>query len=103
MSSKGSPMTGEEAIERLHELRRGIDNLDAALIHLLAERFRFTREVGALKAAHDMPPGDPEREARMLERLRQLAGDSGLDPDFAEKLLRFIIKEVIQHHLALKG
>jgi len=40
----------------LHQLRKSIDNIDAALVHLLAERFRTTQQVGKLKAALSMPP-----------------------------------------------
>ena len=81
--------------------RASIDNIDAALIHMLAERFRCTQAVGKLKAAHGLPPADPEREARQIARLRQLAKDANLDPDFAEKFLNFIIHEVIRHHEAI--
>lgn len=84
--------------EELLQYRKSIDNLDTALIHIIAERFRITKAVGALKAEHDLPPGDPTRERQQAERLRALAQDADLDPDFAEKLLRFIIDEVIQHH-----
>lgn len=84
--------------EELLQYRKSIDNLDTALIHIIAERFRITKAVGALKAEHDLPPGDPTREKQQAERLRALAQDADLDPDFAEKLLRFIIDEVIQHH-----
>ncbi len=83
---------------RLVEYRRSIDNIDAALIHLLAERFKITKAVGAYKAAANLPPADPAREAAQLERLRTLAEDAGLDPAFSEKFLRFIVAEVIQHH-----
>ena len=82
----------------LLRLRASIDNLDAALVHVLAERFRCTQQVGVLKAAHHMPPADPEREARQIERLRRLAAEARLDPEFAEKFLNFIIAEVIHHH-----
>lgn len=34
----------------LDVLRRSIDNIDAALVHLLAERFKATQAVGLLKA-----------------------------------------------------
>ena len=85
-------------IEQLHQHRASIDNFDAALIHILAERFRKTKEVGALKAAHDLPPSDPAREGEQIARLRELAQQSDLDPDFAEKFLEFVIREVIQHH-----
>lgn len=83
---------------QLAEYRRSIDNIDAALVHLLAERFKITKAVGRHKAAVDLPPADPERERVQLDRLRALAEDSGLDPSFSEKFLRFIVDEVIQHH-----
>ncbi|MBT5576348.1 chorismate mutase [Pontimonas sp.] len=82
----------------LVQLRKSIDNIDAALIHLLAERFRTTQQVGQLKADLQLPPSDPAREARQIERLRSLAKDADLDPEFAEKFLGFILAEVIQHH-----
>ena len=91
------------ATDQLNHYRASIDNLDAALIHILAERFRITKEVGQLKAENDLPPADPAREARQVERLRQLAIEADLDPDFAEKLLNFIIKEVIRHHEQARG
>ena len=78
--------------------RDTIDNLDAALVHLLAERFRCTQQVGLLKARLDLPPADPGREQQQVARLRALAEDSGLDPIFAEKFFTFIVAEVIQHH-----
>lgn len=87
--------------EALVTLRRSIDNIDAALIHMLAERFRCTQAVGRLKARHDMPPADPVREAQQVARLRQLADEAQLDPDFAEKFLAFVIREVIHHHEAI--
>lgn len=86
------------ATEQLANYRVSIDNIDAALIHMLAERFRCTKAVGELKAAHGLPPADPAREAQQIARLRQLAKDSHLDPDFAEKFLNFVVKEVIRHH-----
>ncbi|MEZ5789982.1 MAG: chorismate mutase [Nitratireductor sp.] len=85
-------------MDELKNFRASIDNLDAALIHILAERFRITKAVGELKARHELPPADPEREKRQVERLRALAQQADLDPDFAEKLLNFIIREVIRHH-----
>ena len=83
---------------QLGNYRQSIDNIDAALVHMLAERFRCTKEVGVLKAKYDLPPADPAREEFQIERLRRLAKDANLDPDFAEKFLNFVIKEVIRHH-----
>jgi len=86
---------------QLAQYRASIDNIDAALIHMLAERFRCTQAVGHLKAAYGLPPADPSREAEQIARLRRLADDANLDPDFAEKFLNFIIREVIRHHEAI--
>ncbi|MTI18459.1 chorismate mutase [Rhodobacteraceae bacterium RKSG542] len=90
-----------QAQEILGSLRSSIDNIDAALVHMLAERFRCTQAVGKLKAEYALPPADPAREKSQIERLRQLAVDANLDPDFAEKFLNFIVKEVIRHHEAI--
>ncbi|MBR6460027.1 MAG: chorismate mutase [Actinomycetaceae bacterium] len=89
--------------EDLKRYRQTIDNLDAALVHILAERFRCTQNVGRLKAEHDLPPSDPAREEEQVARLRRLAEESGLDPHFAEKFLRFIVAEVIRHHEEIAG
>jgi chorismate mutase len=86
----------------LQRLRASIDNIDAALVHLLAERFKCTQRVGEFKATHGLPPADPAREAEQIKRLRDLAAAAKLDPDFAEKFLNFIVQEVIRHHVAIK-
>ncbi|CAM1639256.1 Chorismate mutase II [Bartonella choladocola] len=93
-------MSDTKIPEELVQLRESIDNFDAALVHILAERFRCTKAVGVLKAKYGLPPADPSREKRQVERLRKLAEESHLDPDFAEKFLNFIVKEVIRHHEA---
>ena len=83
--------------------RASIDNIDAALIHMLAERFRITKAVGEYKARTSLPVSDPGREERQIARLRALAEDANLDPDFGEKFIRFIIDEVIRHHEKAKN
>ena len=90
------PVTAE-----LLRLRDSIDNMDAALIHLLAERFKITQQVGVLKAEHGLPPADPAREAEQIARLRSLAVQAKLDPEFAEKFLGFVVAEVVRHHEAI--
>ena len=87
----------------LEEIRASIDNIDAALIHVLAERFKYTKRVGRLKADHDLPPSDPAREERQITRLKALALEADLDPAFAEKFLNFIVAEVIRHHEDIRG
>ena len=89
--------------EVLSGYRKSIDNIDAALVHLLAERFKVTQAVGRHKASSGLPPADPGREERQIARLRRLAEEAELDPEFSEKFLRFIIDEVIRHHERLRG
>ncbi|RMB11871.1 chorismate mutase [Eilatimonas milleporae] len=84
--------------QKLREYRESIDNIDAALVFLLAERFKITKKVGFYKKEHDLPPADPSREGEQIERLRTLARSANLDPAFSEKFLQFIIREVIRHH-----
>jgi chorismate mutase len=88
----------EDPTAQLLSLRESIDNVDAALVHLLAERFKFTQKVGRLKATHGLPPADPERERQQIIKLKALATESHLDPVFGEKFLNFIIAEVIHQH-----
>lgn len=87
----------------LARYRDSIDNIDAALVFMLAERFKITQAVGEYKAKISLPPADTAREERQIERLRQLARDAKLDPDFTEKFLRFIIDEVIRHHQQIRN
>ena len=84
--------------DELARFRASIDNIDAALIYLLAERFKVTQEVGRYKATAGLPAADPAREGQQVARLRLLAEEAGLDPVFSEKFLRFIVAEVIHHH-----
>lgn len=92
------PDTTTLAAQLLKEHRESIDRLDAILVFTLAERFKHTRAVGQLKAAHDLPPSDPAREAAQIDRLEELAKSADLDPEFAREFLNFIIAEVIRHH-----
>ena len=87
----------------LAEMRASIDNVDATLIYVLAERFRLTKRVGVFKAKHNLPPADPAREKEQVRRLRKIAREADLDPAFAEKFFNFIVKEVIRHHETLRS
>jgi len=98
-TNRGSRQMSDDVLDAY---RSSIDNIDAALIHMLAERFKVTQAVGRYKAQAGLPPADPSREERQIARLRQLAEEARLDPEFSEKFLRFIIDEVIRHHERLR-
>ena len=84
--------------ETLAGYRSSIDNIDAALVLLLAERFKITQRVGAYKASAGLPAADPEREREQISRLGEVAASAGLDPSFSEKFLRLVFAEVRRQH-----
>ena len=101
MSTEANADDVERARTLLKDLRGSIDRIDAAIVYMLAERFRCTEAVSHLKAEHKLPPADKTREEEQIARLRRLAEDANFNPDFAVKFLNFIITEVIRHHEAV--
>ncbi len=89
-------------MKELSQLRDSLDNLDLALISILAERFKITDRVGCLKKEHQLAPVDQQREKEQFERIRELAVSCGLAPRIAEKVLRLIIDEVVKRHKEIR-
>jgi chorismate mutase len=94
MTMSSSPKTPEELVD----LRVRIDKIDSALISYLAERFRLTEQVGYVKAKSGIFPIDNAREQAQARRMAELAEHEGLNPIFAQKLLKLIIDEVVKRH-----
>ena len=46
-----------DAVAKIAALRQSIDNVDTAIVSLLAERFKYTSQVGVLKARAGFAPG----------------------------------------------
>ncbi|WP_243390249.1 chorismate mutase [Bifidobacterium margollesii] len=87
-----------EAVKRIEALRQTIDNIDGAVIHLLAERFKATASVGVLKAGAGFAPADYKREDYQIARLQRIAIDAGLDPNIAEMYREFVVTESKKRH-----
>ena len=87
-----------DAVAKIAALRQSIDNVDTAIVSLLAERFKYTSQVGVLKARAGFAPADYKREDYQIERLHRIAVDAGLDPDIAEMYREFVVAEVKRRH-----
>ncbi|MBJ7537270.1 chorismate mutase [Marinomonas transparens] len=82
----------------LEELRSSIDNIDNAIVAMLAERFKVTNKVGHYKAENNLPAQDVGREQQQYERMQALAFQYGLDPEFAQHFLSVIVTQVVENH-----
>jgi chorismate mutase / prephenate dehydratase len=75
----------------LEDLRRNVDDVDARIIKLLAERMKLSGEIGAEKARNSKPLTDAGREAIVLDHIRKLAKDEGINADAVESIYRRVI------------
>lgn len=81
----------------LAELRGQIDEVDAALVDLLARRLELVAQVGEVKGRHGLPIYAPERERAMIAAKRELASGRGVPPDLVEDVLRRCMREAYTH------
>ncbi|NEG70306.1 chorismate mutase [Bifidobacterium choloepi] len=87
-----------DAVAKIAQLRQSIDNIDMAIVAMLAERFKCTAQVGVLKAKAGFAPADYKREEFQLERFRRIAAAAGLDPQIAEMYRDFVVTEAKKRH-----
>ncbi len=86
----------------LQDLRKQIDEADQQWLSALARRFAVTKQVGELKSANNMPLVDPDREARQMAHIAEIAKEHGVNPKLAQDILRLIIDEVVKNHSAIR-
>lgn len=80
----------------LDQLRHEIDAIDTQLVELLAKRQSVTTKVGEYKKQVGKAIYDPEREASLINKRREMAESISLNPDLIEDLLRRIMRESYQ-------
>ncbi len=85
----------------LDDLRARIDQLDRALIAVVAERLAVCREVADRKEAAGTAVIQPARVREVVTSRRQQAIEAGVDPDFAEQLFRVLLTET--HRIEVAG
>jgi chorismate mutase-like protein len=94
-------MSETTSSQDLGGLRARIDQLDAALIAIVAERLAVCREVAAVKQHSDTPVIQPTRVRDVVTSRRQQAIEAGVDADFAEQLFRVLLTET--HRIEVAG
>lgn len=78
--------------DRIEALRSEIDEINARLMQLIAERQHLSLAIGAIKAERGLPLYSHEREAMLLARFRSDALEHGLDPDYVEELMNVVLR-----------
>lgn len=76
----------------LARLRSAIDELDRVLVKLLNQRAKYAMEVGALKAALELPIYSPEREKIVMDNVEK-ENRGPLSPDGLRRLFERIVDE----------
>ncbi len=92
-------MSDDEQMKILKGFRDRIDTLDNRIVELLRERFDIVQQVGHLKARNGLVLVQTGRVIEVLERVRNLARENGLDPDFVASLYQ----TMIDHAHVLEG
>lgn len=82
----------------LADMRKSIDNIDNAIVAMLAERFKVTEQVGHYKAENNLPAKDESREAEQYQRMHELAERYGIEADITGAYLDTVIAAVVQKH-----
>jgi len=82
--------------EELVALRKEVDRIDDELVRLIAKRADTTAEIGLVKKKDKLKVRDVEREKQVLDRVGDLSGSLGLDPDQTRELFRQIISESVR-------
>jgi len=75
----------------LEELRKRIDELDASIVRLLAERIKISEQIGSEKREQGKQIEDSEREKTVLEHVNQLAREANISQGDVESIYRQIM------------
>ena len=81
---------------KLEEIRKLLDKTDRKIVEALAERQKLVREVSSFKIDKTKNIRDLGREEQLLNRIKELAREAGLDRYFAEQLFRDIIHHSVR-------
>ncbi|HYK94187.1 MAG TPA: chorismate mutase [Thermoplasmata archaeon] len=90
-------MAGQDPISRGQDggwaIREELERVDLRLVDLLADRLELVQRLWSYKRAHALPLVDPSQEEKVVARAVLAAGRRGMEPRFAERLFRELIRE----------
>ena len=94
--------TDPDTCHTMAELRVIIDGIDDELVTLLAARQACIDRAVAIKSAEGLPANIPERVREVLDRVRDQANATGLDPELAVLIWRSLIEwSILREETAL--
>jgi chorismate mutase/prephenate dehydratase len=83
--------------KELEAIRKRLDDIDRSILKALAERQDLVKEVSTFKLSTNTGIRDMEREERLLNKIRDIAAEVGLDRYYAEHLFREIITNSVRY------
>ncbi|AWL27581.1 chorismate mutase [Acinetobacter defluvii] len=88
----------KQKCESLEQARGHIDEIDQALIEMIAVRQFYVDQATRFKrTAEDVQ--SPERVQQVINKVREKANELHTDPDLVEKIYREMIQHFIQREL----
>jgi len=89
--------------EKLADLRKSLDDIDAVIVSALGERARLSHEIAGAKADAEGQVRDVDREAALLQHRSIYGARVGLDPVFVRRIFREILDDSVRRqHDALQ-
>jgi len=76
----------------LDDLRKKIDETDAQIVRLIAERLRIAEDIGKNKREHGNQIEDKGRERVVLDNIKALARKENIGPEDVEDIYRRIVR-----------
>ena len=81
------------ALKNLNKIRKDIERIDEVILTALAERMDLMPDLAAIKKQRKIPIFQEKQEQQTVKRLRRMAKEQELDPDFVEEIFVSIFNE----------
>ena len=79
-------------MQKIHDLRLKIDEVDQKLLDLIKERLELVKEIGQLKKESGIKVVDRAREEEILDRLEVLAKKKSIELEIIKRIWKILIE-----------